>query len=143
MVLIVGPATVREARKFGEQLPATVEQLYDLPIVGHRLREADAAGQVTKWLEDLPARIDTSDIVSLAETLVGGAAATLTVVVFVLAILLDGEVLVAPGSGTSSRSTAGPAPTALARSSTPRSATTSPARSSWRCSTAPWCSCSG
>ena len=64
MVLVVGPAAVREARKFGDQLPQTVEQLYDIPIVGHRLREADAAGQVTKWLEDLPARVDTSDIVS-------------------------------------------------------------------------------
>ena len=94
MVLVVGPAAVREARKFGDQLPQTVEQLYDIPIVGHRLRDADAAGQVTKWLEDLPARVNTGDIVSVAETLVGGAAATLTVVVFVLALLLDGEVLV-------------------------------------------------
>ena len=94
MVLVVGPAAVREARKFGDQLPQTVQQLYDIPIVGHRLRDADAAGQVTKWLEDLPARVDTGDIVSVAETLVGGAAATLTVVVFVLALLLDGEVLV-------------------------------------------------
>jgi predicted PurR-regulated permease PerM len=95
LVLVIGPATVSEAREFGEQLPETVQELYDLPIIGDRLREAEAAERITQWLQEIPAQIDTDDIVSLADDLVGGMAATIMVIVFVIAILLDGEVLVA------------------------------------------------
>jgi predicted PurR-regulated permease PerM len=95
VVLIVGPAAVRQAREFGEELPRTIEQLYDLPLVGDRLRDAQAADKINEWIDQLPARVDANTLGTLADSFIGGIGAALTVIVFTLGMLLDGEVLVA------------------------------------------------
>ncbi|HEX9259282.1 MAG TPA: AI-2E family transporter [Acidimicrobiales bacterium] len=95
VVLLLGPPAVDQAAKFSEELPATVRDLYDLPVVGPRLEAADAATKVEQWIKDLPATIDDKTIASAADRLVGGAVNAFTVVVVAFAVLLDGEQLVA------------------------------------------------
>ena len=58
LVVLVGPPAVRQAERFGSELPQTVRDLYELPLVGDRLREADAATQVEEWADGLPGRLD-------------------------------------------------------------------------------------
>ncbi len=94
LVFVMGPPAVRQAEKFGSELPQTVRDLYDLPAVGPRLREADAAGEVKEWARDLPGRLDAERVSSTAQSVVGGVVAGFTVVLVAFAVLLDGEVLV-------------------------------------------------
>jgi predicted PurR-regulated permease PerM len=94
VVLLVAPAAVRQAREFSGQVPETVRELYSWPIVGPRLEEADAAGQVEDFIDDLPARFDDKTLADLGERLLGGALATVVVVITAIGILLDGEELV-------------------------------------------------
>ena len=69
-----GPAGRASRRSdFSDELPATVRELYSWPIVGDRLEEADAAGEVEEAIEDLPARIDDQTLAELGERLLGGA----------------------------------------------------------------------
>ena len=95
VVLVVGPAAVTQAQEFGEELPQTLEGLYDIPLVGSRLQDANAADRIREWIDGLPGELDADVLSQLADTFVGGIGAALTVIMFVVAILLDGEVLVA------------------------------------------------
>lgn len=94
LVFVMGPPAVRQAEKFGSELPQTVRDLYDLPAVGPRLRDANAAGEVKEWARDLPGRLDAERVSSTAQSVVGGIVAGFTVVLVAFAVLLDGEVLV-------------------------------------------------
>ena len=94
MVLLVAPPAVEQARSFSDELPATVRDLYSWPVLGHRLAEADAAGEVEMLIADLPARIDDQTLADLGERLLGGALATIVVVITALGVLVDGEGMV-------------------------------------------------
>lgn len=94
LVFVLGPPAAKQAQEFGRELPQTVRDLYDLPLVGGRLREADAAGQVQEWARDLPGQLDAERVGTAAETVVNGVVAGFTVLLVALAVLLDGEVLV-------------------------------------------------
>lgn len=94
LVLVVGPPAVAQAGRFGRELPETVAQLYDVPLAGGWLRDADAAGRVRDWAADLPARIDTAAVTQTARSLLDGVVAGLVVVLVGLAVLVDGERLV-------------------------------------------------
>ena len=73
---------------------ATVRELYSWPIVGDRLEEADAAGEVEEAIAELPARIDDETLADLGERLLGGAFSTVVVVIAAIGVLADGEVIV-------------------------------------------------
>ncbi len=94
VVLLVAPPAVDQARRFSRELPATVEELYSWPIVGERLEEADAADEVSRAIEDLPAEIDDDTLADLGERALGGAFSTIVVLITALGVLVDGEVLV-------------------------------------------------
>ncbi len=94
VLLLVAPPAVDQARDFSRELPATVRELYSWPILGHRLEEADAAGQVDETINDLPARIDDETIADVGERLLGGAFSTLVVLVTAIGVLVDGEVII-------------------------------------------------
>jgi putative heme transporter len=97
IVLFLGPPAVRQAAQFGEELPETVEGLYDFPVVGPWLEDADAAEEVVAWVEDLPGNITGETLADLVDRIVGGTAAALIVLIVAVAVLLDGEHLVARG----------------------------------------------
>lgn len=97
VILLVGPPAVDQARSFSSELPETVEELYSWPVVGSRLEDADAAGEVGEVIEDLPARFDDETLAQLGERLLGGAFSTVVVVVTALGVLIDGEAMVRRG----------------------------------------------
>lgn len=94
VTLLVAPAAVDQARDFSDELPATVRDIYSWPILGNRLEEADAAGQVEDAIRELPARIDDDTLVELGERLLGGALSTVVVVVTAIGVLADGQLVV-------------------------------------------------
>ena len=90
VVLLVAPAAVDQARDFSDELPATVRDMYSWPILGDRLEEADAAGEVEQTIDNLPARIDDETIANLGERLLGGALSTIVVLITAIGVLADG-----------------------------------------------------
>ena len=82
---------MEQAQQFGDELPETVEDLYDLPIVGDRLQDADVAERVRDWAADLPARLDTDTIADAASSILDGVLAAVIVIVVGLAVLVDGD----------------------------------------------------
>jgi predicted PurR-regulated permease PerM len=94
LVLVVGPPAIRQAERFGEELPETVRDLYDLPLVGGRLREAGAADKIQDWVRGLPGQLDAERVGEATESVVTGLTTASTVLLIAFVVLLDGEVLV-------------------------------------------------
>jgi predicted PurR-regulated permease PerM len=94
VVLLVAPPAVRQARAFSHQVPDTVHELYSWPVVGPKLRDADAVQKVTKAIDDLPTKLDDKTLANLGQRLLGGAFSTVVVVITALGVLIDGEVMV-------------------------------------------------
>ena len=99
VVLLVAPAAVDQASDFSDELPATVRDLYSWPILGDRLEEADAAGEVEQTIRDLPARIDDETIADLGERLLGGALSTIVVLITAIGVLVGRRRDRPPGPG--------------------------------------------
>lgn len=94
VLAVLGPPAIREAAKFGDQLPATVEDLYDFPLVGDRLEEARAAERTDEWMEELPGSITPDTVSEVVSRVVAGTTGVVQVLLLTLALLLDGEVLI-------------------------------------------------
>jgi predicted PurR-regulated permease PerM len=91
VVLLVAPPAVRQAEQFSEDVPATVEELYDWPLIGDRLREADARENVQEWIDELPARLDEETLADVGQRLLGGVITAGIVLMTALGVLFDGE----------------------------------------------------
>ena len=95
IAILLGPAAVREAGSVASDVPDTIESFYSWPIIGDRLERADAAGAVTEWLDELPSRFDDEMFSTAAETVVGGIATLFVVLIGAVAVMIDGEAMVA------------------------------------------------
>jgi predicted PurR-regulated permease PerM len=93
-VLLVPPA-VRQAADFSDDLPATLEQFYDFPVIGNRVEEADIAAKSDEWLEELPGTVTTDSVSDIMTRLVLGISSVVKVMLLTQAFLLDGGTLVA------------------------------------------------
>lgn len=91
LVLVLGPRAVDEARQFSEQLPETLDELEELPLIGGQIRDNDLATRVQEWVRELPERITDDRIAEVASTLVSGIASVVIVTVLAIAVLIDGE----------------------------------------------------
>jgi predicted PurR-regulated permease PerM len=98
-IVLVAVPTVNQIRQFNKDVPKTVDQLGELPIIGPKLREADASRKVRKWIDDFPKRLDvnSSPIADAAATIADGIAATLFALLLSITLVLDGERLVRMG----------------------------------------------
>ena len=96
VVALVTVPTIREVREFNKQIPQTVKDLGRLPIVGPRLREANASEKVQQWLNDVPKHLSTNSkpIENAAGAIADGVAAALFTILLAITIVLDGEFLV-------------------------------------------------
>lgn len=92
---VLGPPAAERAARFGTELPDTVRQAYELPVVGERLERADAVGRVQAWVDDLPGQLTSETLRDAVDRVLGGAAAVGSVLLVAFAVLLDGERLVA------------------------------------------------
>lgn len=91
---LLGPPAVREAAGFADELPATLEEFYDFPIVGERLEQAEVAARAEQWFEELPGNVTVESVAEAMDRVVAGIANVLLVLLLTFAILLDGEALV-------------------------------------------------
>lgn len=94
VIVLLGPPAVDEAAGFADELPATLEEMYDFPLVGGRLADADLAGRADAWLAELPGNITAESVGEVMDRVVAGIASVLQVLLLTLALLLDGELLV-------------------------------------------------
>jgi predicted PurR-regulated permease PerM len=99
VLALVTTPTIREVRTFDDQIPRTVDDLGDLPIIGSRLRDADAAEKVQEWLDDVPRRlsIDATPVEQAAASIADGVAAAVFTILLSITLLVDGEKLVVGG----------------------------------------------
>jgi putative heme transporter len=95
VVVIMGPQAVSQAREISTNVPETVEEFYDLPVVGAWLERNDAATRVDQAIKDLPGEISDESVTRTVESLMGGALTAVLVLAVMLAVLLDGQRLVA------------------------------------------------
>lgn len=97
VVLVLGPPAVRETTEFRRDLPQTIEQFYDWPVIGTPLQNADASNKVVDWLDTLPSRLDDQTLRDMVSSLLGGAWSTLLVLIIAFGALLDGPRLLKLG----------------------------------------------
>jgi predicted PurR-regulated permease PerM len=95
LVLVLVP-TINQVRAFNKDVPKTVDQLGTLPIIGPRLREANASKKVRQWLDNFPKRLDVNStpIANAASAIADGVAATLFALLLAITLVLDGERIV-------------------------------------------------
>jgi predicted PurR-regulated permease PerM len=93
VVLVLGPPAIREAQDFRKDLPHVLDQLTTLPIVGQRLKDADAPAKVQKFIDELPSKLGQNDepVVRAAQTVLGGVLAISSTLLVAVAMLLDGQ----------------------------------------------------
>jgi predicted PurR-regulated permease PerM len=95
LIGVLGPRAVTRAREFSRELPHTVDQLEQLPLVGRWVRDNQIADKVQGWVRDLPSEFTDERVGELASTLVSGIASVAIVVVLAISVLIDGEDLLA------------------------------------------------
>ena len=95
LVLVLGPRAVEQAREFSSELPATVDQLEELPLAGRWLRENEVGDRVPEWIRELPDQFTDERVAEVASALVSGVVSVAVVVVLAIAVLVDGENLLA------------------------------------------------
>lgn len=94
LAIIVGPAAVRQAQDFGQELPQTLREIEQLPLVGPRLADADFADRVEEWVDGLPGRVDADGVEDAARGVLAGALNGVGALLVALVVLLDGPTLV-------------------------------------------------
>jgi putative heme transporter len=94
VMALLGPPAVREAARFGDELPATLEEFYAFPVIGERLERADIAARSDEWLEELPGTITADTVSEAVNRLISAITSVVQVLLLTLAMLLDGERLV-------------------------------------------------
>lgn len=94
LALLVGPAAVRQAGNFSDELPRTLREMEELPVVGPRLEEADTARDVQRRIEELPGRLDADQVGETARGVLNGALNALGALLVALVTLIDGPRLV-------------------------------------------------
>lgn len=92
--VVLGPQAVEQAQQFSDQLPETLAELEDLPLVGDRIAEADVAARMQDWIERLPAQATDDRVAATASSVVSGLASVAIVAVLAIAVLIDGERLI-------------------------------------------------
>lgn len=98
-IVLVTVPTIDQVRRFNKDVPKTVDQLGKLPIIGPRLREANASKKVRQWINELPKRLDVNStpIANAAGAVADGIVAALFALLLAITLVLDGERLVSLG----------------------------------------------
>jgi predicted PurR-regulated permease PerM len=93
LVALFGPPAAKQARDLSKDLPAVVDDLGNLPLIGHQLRDADVSDKVQQFLDDLPKRLngDSTPIKNAGRSVLGGALAAVATLLVAITLLLDGS----------------------------------------------------
>jgi putative heme transporter len=93
--VVLGPRAVDQAQEFSDELPETLAELERLPLIGDRLAEADVAGRIEQWIERLPEHVTDARVAETAGSVISGLASVAIVAILAIAVLADGEQLIA------------------------------------------------
>ena len=90
--LFGGLALILTLRNLSNDLPAVVQDLGDLPVVGRRLREADVPAKLDEAVRDLPARLsgDAGPVARAGRSLLQGAVMAFATLLLATTLLVDG-----------------------------------------------------
>lgn len=94
LAILVGPPAARQAQDFGDELPVTLQEIEQLPVVGPRLQEADFAAKAEQRINTLPGQLDSSGVGDAARGVLNGALNALGALLVALVVLIDGSRLV-------------------------------------------------
>lgn len=95
LIAVLAPRAVAEAQQFSEQFPETVGQLERLPLVGDWIGEQNLVERAQRWVDQLPEQFTDERLGESAKSLVSGVVGVAIVAVFAIAVLVDGENLLA------------------------------------------------
>lgn len=92
----LAPTVVDQAKNFTKDIPETVRELGDLPIVGDQLGSEKTQENIKKALEEIPSRLSSKDspIGGIVKGVVNGAYLGFLFVLMFIALLLDGPRLI-------------------------------------------------
>ena len=97
LALLLVPPAVRQARELGEQLPHVVNDMKNLPVVGHNLARNNVPHKAQAWIEKLPHQLagNTAPLEKAGRSLADGLLAATVTILLALTLLADGDRLVA------------------------------------------------
>ncbi|MBW3614384.1 MAG: AI-2E family transporter [Actinobacteria bacterium] len=97
--LVLVPPVSRQARDLTSDLPAVLDDLADLPVVGDRLAEAGVPARIETSLNTLPDRLlgEDTPLVRIGRRAADGLLAAVVTLLFAVTLLLDGERLARAG----------------------------------------------
>lgn len=90
---VLGPETIRQGRSLQQDIPETVAQLGDLPLVGDTLAENDVPDKVERWIDDIPRRLagNATALEDAASSAANMLIAGFVTLLFTVTLLLDGQ----------------------------------------------------
>ena len=94
-IVLLGPPARDQAQRFTTELPETVQQFETLPLVGNLVKRYDVERRVTEWVDELPAKLNEQTLADGINRLLLNVFGALIVGATVIAVLLDGEFLIA------------------------------------------------
>jgi predicted PurR-regulated permease PerM len=91
-VLLIPPAA-RQVRDLGDDLPAVLDDLTELPLAGDAIADAGVPERLEQAIAELPDRLlgDDTPLLRYGERAADGLLAVTVTVLFVVTLLLDGE----------------------------------------------------
>jgi putative heme transporter len=97
-VLLV-PAMVEQAGRLGDQAPAVLDDLTELPVIGRSLEENDVPLHAQRWLQEFPERLtaDGDALLGTAQAAAFQAAGAAAALLLLVLLLLEGPRLQAAG----------------------------------------------
>jgi predicted PurR-regulated permease PerM len=96
LAALLVPAVVEQGRLVGEDAPAVLDDLVELPVVGRALEENDVPAQAQRWIDDFPDRFaDANGLLDTAQAAGLRVAAVLQTLLLLFLLLAEGPALVA------------------------------------------------
>ena len=96
IAVVLVPPAARQARDLGDDLPAVLQDLTTLPLVGGAIDDADVPQTLERTIRTLPDRLTGEDtpLLRLGQRAADGLLAVTVTLLFVVTLLLDGDRLV-------------------------------------------------
>ena len=96
IAVVLVPPAARQARDLGDDLPAVLQDLTTLPVVGNAIDDADVPQKLERTIRALPDRLTGEDtpLLQIGQRAADGLLAVTVTLVFVVTLLLDGDRLV-------------------------------------------------
>jgi putative heme transporter len=94
-IALLGPPARKQASQFTRDLPDTIRKFEDLPGIGRLVTKFDIESKANEWVDELPNKLDDQTIQKTVNRLLSNVASMLIVGCTTIAVLLDGERIIA------------------------------------------------